>query len=137
MISAITMTYSAEAIGVARAAKAVSLPSVISFTGVLALSPASGWVVADTADFNGDGKTDLLIFNETTSGAAMDLKQASRIARLMALAIHFDRQIRAGVFDSYSDIARCIGKPQAARAVAQACAANTLAVCSSVVGCRS
>ena len=32
MISAITMTYSAEAIGVARAAKAVSLPSVISFT---------------------------------------------------------------------------------------------------------
>jgi homocysteine S-methyltransferase len=32
MVSAITMTYSAEAIGVARAAKAVSLPSVISFT---------------------------------------------------------------------------------------------------------
>jgi hypothetical protein len=29
-----------------------------------------------------------------------------RIARLMALAIHFDRQIRAGVFASYSDIAR-------------------------------
>lgn len=32
-----------------------------------------------------------------------------RIARLMALAIHFDRQIRAGVFDSYSDIARLSG----------------------------
>jgi len=32
MISAITMTYAEEAIGVARAAAAVSLPSVISFT---------------------------------------------------------------------------------------------------------
>ena len=29
-----------------------------------------------------------------------------RIARLMALAIHFDRQIRDGVFANYSDIAR-------------------------------
>lgn len=32
-----------------------------------------------------------------------------RITRLMALAIHFDRQIRAGVFASYSDIARLSG----------------------------
>ena len=32
-----------------------------------------------------------------------------RIARLMALAIHFDRQIRAGIFENYSDIARLSG----------------------------
>ncbi len=38
------------------------------------------------------------------------------------------RRIPPGKTVSYTDIARRIGKPQAARAVAQACAANTLAV---------
>lgn len=38
------------------------------------------------------------------------------------------QQIPAGETASYSDIARQLGQPRAARAVAQACAANTLAV---------
>ncbi len=38
------------------------------------------------------------------------------------------REIPPGATASYSDIARRIGSPKAARAVAQACAANTLAV---------
>ncbi len=38
------------------------------------------------------------------------------------------REIPAGSTASYADIARRIGKPQSARAVAQACAANKLAV---------
>ncbi len=38
------------------------------------------------------------------------------------------RRIPPGKTASYTDIARRIGKPQAVRAVAQACAANTLAV---------
>ena len=38
------------------------------------------------------------------------------------------RQIPAGTKVSYSEIAECIGSPKAVRAVATACAANTLAV---------
>jgi AraC family transcriptional regulator of adaptative response/methylated-DNA-[protein]-cysteine methyltransferase len=38
------------------------------------------------------------------------------------------RGIPAGSTASYSDIARCIGSPKSVRAVAQACAANSLAV---------
>ncbi|WP_374087167.1 methylated-DNA--[protein]-cysteine S-methyltransferase [Methylomicrobium lacus] len=38
------------------------------------------------------------------------------------------RQIPAGTKISYSEIAECIGSPKAVRAVATACAANTLAV---------
>ena len=38
------------------------------------------------------------------------------------------REIPAGETLSYSDVARRIGEPKAARAVAKACAANTLAV---------
>lgn len=38
------------------------------------------------------------------------------------------REIPAGTITSYGDIARRIGSPQAVRAVARACAANTLAV---------
>jgi AraC family transcriptional regulator of adaptative response/methylated-DNA-[protein]-cysteine methyltransferase len=38
------------------------------------------------------------------------------------------RQIRAGSTASYSDIAQRIGAPSSVRAVAQACAANPLAV---------
>ena len=56
-----------------------------------------------------------------------------RIARLMALAIHFDRQIRAGVFASYSDIARHLDKPKAARAVGAAVGRNPI---SFVVPCH-
>ena len=54
MISAITMTYSDEAIGVARAAKAVSLPSAISFTvetdGRLPSSQTLGDAIAQVDD---------------------------------------------------------------------------------------
>jgi AraC family transcriptional regulator of adaptative response/methylated-DNA-[protein]-cysteine methyltransferase len=38
------------------------------------------------------------------------------------------RAIAPGATASYADIARMIGRPTAARAVAQACAANPLAV---------
>jgi len=38
------------------------------------------------------------------------------------------REIPAGVTASYSEVAQRIGSPKAVRAVAQACAANTLAV---------
>jgi AraC family transcriptional regulator of adaptative response/methylated-DNA-[protein]-cysteine methyltransferase len=38
------------------------------------------------------------------------------------------RQVPAGSTVSYADIARRIGQPRATRAVARACAANTLAV---------
>jgi AraC family transcriptional regulator of adaptative response/methylated-DNA-[protein]-cysteine methyltransferase len=38
------------------------------------------------------------------------------------------RRIPAGKTASYTDIAQQIGRPKAARAVAQACAANTIAV---------
>lgn len=38
------------------------------------------------------------------------------------------RKIPAGSTASYTDIAKCIGSPKAARAVAQACAANKIAV---------
>jgi AraC family transcriptional regulator of adaptative response/methylated-DNA-[protein]-cysteine methyltransferase len=38
------------------------------------------------------------------------------------------RGIPAGARVSYADVARRIGAPQSSRAVAQACAANTLAV---------
>ncbi|MES2546890.1 MAG: methylated-DNA--[protein]-cysteine S-methyltransferase, partial [Pseudomonadota bacterium] len=38
------------------------------------------------------------------------------------------QQIPAGLTASYSDIAQMIGSPKAVRAVAGACAANTLAV---------
>ena len=38
------------------------------------------------------------------------------------------REIPAGSTASYTDVAKCIGLPKAARAVAQACAANNLAV---------
>jgi AraC family transcriptional regulator of adaptative response/methylated-DNA-[protein]-cysteine methyltransferase len=41
---------------------------------------------------------------------------------------HALRQIPAGQTQSYADIARAIGQPRAVRAVAQACAANALAV---------
>ena len=40
--------------------------TILSFSGVMALDPTSDFVVADTADFNADGKTDLLIQNTTT-----------------------------------------------------------------------
>lgn len=50
MVSAITMTYSAEAIGVARAAKAVSLPSVISFTVETDGRLPSGESIGDAID---------------------------------------------------------------------------------------
>ncbi|MEZ4651969.1 MAG: hypothetical protein R3E97_24845 [Candidatus Eisenbacteria bacterium] len=36
-----------------------------------------------------------------------------RIAKLMALAIHLDKQIRAGVFEDYADIARLGGVSRA------------------------
>jgi hypothetical protein len=32
---------------------------------------ACGWHFADTGDFNGDGKTDLLMLNDTTNGVAI------------------------------------------------------------------
>jgi AraC family transcriptional regulator of adaptative response/methylated-DNA-[protein]-cysteine methyltransferase len=38
------------------------------------------------------------------------------------------RAVPAGSTVSYTDIAKCLGMPKAARAVAQACAANTIAV---------
>lgn len=38
------------------------------------------------------------------------------------------RDIPSGITRSYTDIAKCIGAPKAARAVASACAANPLAV---------
>jgi AraC family transcriptional regulator of adaptative response/methylated-DNA-[protein]-cysteine methyltransferase len=38
------------------------------------------------------------------------------------------RRIKPGKTTSYGEIARLIGKPQSARAVARACAANTVAV---------
>ncbi len=47
------------------------------------------------------------------------------------------REIPAGTTTTYSDIAQHVGAPSAARAVAQACAANSLAVaipCHRVVG---
>jgi len=43
------------------------------------------------------------------------------------------RKIKCGQTATYSDIAKAIGKPKAARAVASACAANPLAV---VVPCH-
>ena len=54
MVSAITMTYAAEAIGVARAAAAVSLPAVVSFTvetdGRLPSGQALGDAIAEVDD---------------------------------------------------------------------------------------
>ena len=35
----------------------------VSFSSILELDPASGWIVRDTADFNSDGRTDLLLLN--------------------------------------------------------------------------
>jgi S-methylmethionine-dependent homocysteine/selenocysteine methylase len=59
MISAITMTYAEEAIGITRAAKAVSLPVVISFTvetdGRLPSGQTLGEAIAQVDDATGAG----------------------------------------------------------------------------------
>jgi hypothetical protein len=35
------------------------------------INAAGGWHFADTGDFNGDGKTDLLLLNDTNNGVAI------------------------------------------------------------------
>jgi hypothetical protein len=44
---------------------------VSSTTTVGTINAADGWHFADTGDFNGDGKTDLLFLNDTTHGVAV------------------------------------------------------------------
>ena len=52
---------------------------VTGFTGVMVLDPATGWEVKDTGDFNGDGKTDLMILNAATNVIAVILLDGATI----------------------------------------------------------
>ena len=44
---------------------------VIANPQIGVINAAAGWHFADTADFNGDGKTDLLLLNSMTNGVAI------------------------------------------------------------------
>jgi AraC family transcriptional regulator of adaptative response/methylated-DNA-[protein]-cysteine methyltransferase len=61
-------------------------------------------------------------------GVAVDLPLDIRGTAFQQRVWEALRQLRSGETASYADIARRIGAPTAARAVAQACAANSLAV---------
>jgi AraC family transcriptional regulator of adaptative response/methylated-DNA-[protein]-cysteine methyltransferase len=61
-------------------------------------------------------------------GAGLDLPLDIRGAAFQRRVWEALRQLEAGETVSYGEIARRIGAPKAARAVAQACAANPLAV---------
>lgn len=61
-------------------------------------------------------------------GAGLDLPLDIRGTAFQRQVWQALREIPAGQTASYGEVARRIGKPQAARAVAQACAANRLAV---------
>ncbi len=61
-------------------------------------------------------------------GVALDLPLDIRGTAFQQRVWEALRQLRSGETASYADIARRIGAPTAARAVAQACAANSLAV---------
>jgi len=52
---------------------------VASATTIGTINAASGWHFAATGDFNGDGKTDLFLVNDTTHGAAVWLMNGSQI----------------------------------------------------------
>ncbi len=61
-------------------------------------------------------------------GAALDLPLDARGTPLQQAVWAALRTIPAGTTASYAEVARAIGRPTAARAVAQACGANPLAV---------
>ena len=61
-------------------------------------------------------------------GAALDLPLDARGTPLQQAVWAALRAIPAGTTASYAEVARAIGRPTAARAVAQACGANPLAV---------
>ena len=61
-------------------------------------------------------------------GAALDLALDARGTPLQQAVWAALRTIPAGTTASYAEVARAIGRPTAARAVAQACGANPLAV---------
>jgi hypothetical protein len=46
-------------------------PQVTANPQIGTINAAAGWHFADTGDFNGDGKTDLLFLNDTTHGVAI------------------------------------------------------------------
>ncbi|WBL80143.1 VCBS repeat-containing protein [Bradyrhizobium xenonodulans] len=53
----------------------------VSGSGVIGtINAAAGWHFADTGDFNGDGKADLLMLNDTTHDAAVWLMNGTQIA---------------------------------------------------------
>ena len=59
--------------------------TVLSFSGVMELPPASGWIVQDTADFNTDGKTDLLLYNSNDGQTATVTLDGSTILSISPL----------------------------------------------------
>jgi AraC family transcriptional regulator, regulatory protein of adaptative response / methylated-DNA-[protein]-cysteine methyltransferase len=61
-------------------------------------------------------------------GVALDLPLDIRGTAFQQRVWETLRQLKSGETASYADIARRIGAPTATRAVAQACAANSLAV---------
>ena len=83
-------------------------------------------LLADDPDF-GKIVAQVLAFLETPNqGLALPLDiQGTAFQRRVWMAL---QHIPAGATTSYADIAARIGSPQAARAVAQACAANNIAV---------
>ena len=57
----------------------------VSFAVVTELPPASGWIVQDTADFNADGRMDLLLFNTGDGVTATILLDGATILSISPL----------------------------------------------------
>ena len=75
--------------------------NVTTVTGILTLDPATGWLIEETGDFNGNGNTDILIFHASGAIAIITMEDGLLQSIHSPGGIPADNEIvNAGRYDS-------------------------------------